>query len=29
MFEAVIQNTKVEDDLFLVFLIGATMQDGG
>jgi len=29
MFEAVIQNAKVEDNLFLVFLIGATMQDGG
>ena len=29
MFEAIIQNTEVEDDLFPVFLIGATMQDGG
>ena len=29
MFKAVIQNAKVEDDLFPVFLIGATMQDGG
>jgi len=27
MFEAVIWNTEVEDNLFPVFLIGATIQD--
>jgi len=29
MFEAVIWNAEVEDDLFPVSLKGTTMQDGG
>ena len=29
MFEAIIQNTEVEDDLFPVFLKDTTMQDSG
>jgi len=29
MFEAIIRNTEVEDDLFLVFLKDTTMQDSG